>query len=78
VDICRQAMNEAALHNYDTVIIDTAGRLHVDTALMDELKEIQAAVPLSEILFVADAMTGQDAVTVAENSTAILNSPGSS
>jgi signal recognition particle subunit SRP54 len=66
VDICRQAMNEAALHGYDTVIIDTAGRLHVDTALMEELKEIRAAVPLSEVLFVADAMTGQDAVTVAE------------
>jgi signal recognition particle subunit SRP54 len=66
VDICRQAMNEAALHGYDTVIIDTAGRLHVDTALMEELKEIRAAIPLSEVLFVADAMTGQDAVTVAE------------
>jgi len=66
VDICRQALNEASLHGYDTVIIDTAGRLHVDTALMEELKEIRAAVPLTEILFVADAMTGQDAVTVAE------------
>jgi signal recognition particle subunit SRP54 len=52
--------------NYDTLIIDTAGRLHVDEALMDELQEIQAAVPLSEMLFVADAMTGQDAVTVAD------------
>jgi signal recognition particle subunit SRP54 len=52
--------------NYDTLIIDTAGRLHVDEALMDELQEIQAAVPLSEVLFVADAMTGQDAVTVAD------------
>lgn len=66
VDICRQAMNEAALRNYDTLIIDTAGRLHVDETLMDELKEIQAAIPLTEILFVADAMTGQDAVTVAD------------
>ncbi len=66
VDICRQALNEAALRNYDTLIIDTAGRLHVDETLMDELKEIQAAVPLTEILFVADAMTGQDAVTVAD------------
>jgi signal recognition particle subunit SRP54 len=51
---------------YDTVIIDTAGRLHVDEALMAELQEISRAVPLSEVLFVADAMTGQDAVTVAE------------
>lgn len=66
VDICRQAMSEAALKNYDTLIIDTAGRLHVDETLMNELKEIQAAIPLSEILFVADAMTGQDAVTVAD------------
>jgi len=66
VDICRQAMSEAALKNYDTLIIDTAGRLHVDELLMNELKEIQAAIPLTEILFVADAMTGQDAVTVAD------------
>jgi signal recognition particle subunit SRP54 len=66
VDICAQAAAEAREKNYDTLIIDTAGRLHVDEALMDELKEIQAAVPLAEVLFVADAMTGQDAVTVAD------------
>lgn len=66
VDICRQALNEASLYNYDTLIFDTAGRLHVDEALMDELKQIQAAIPLSEVLFVADSMTGQDAVTVAK------------
>lgn len=66
VDICLQALNEAALQSYDTLIIDTAGRLHVDEVLMDELKDIQAAVELSEILFVADAMTGQDAVTVSD------------
>lgn len=66
VDICLQAIAEAKLKEYDTVIIDTAGRLHVDESLMQELKEIQAAIHLSEILFVADAMTGQDAVTVAE------------
>ena len=66
VDICRQAMAVAAEKNYDTVIIDTAGRLHIDESLMSELQEIQEAVQLSEILFVADAMTGQDAVTVAE------------
>ncbi len=66
VDICRQAVAAAREKNYDTLIIDTAGRLHVDEALMAELKEIQAAVPLSEVLFVADAMTGQDAVTVAD------------
>ncbi len=66
VDLCLQALNEATLQSYDTLIIDTAGRLHVDEALMGELKEIQAALPLSEVLFVADSMTGQDAVTVAD------------
>ena len=76
VDICRQALNEAALHNYDTLLIDTAGRLHVDEALMTELKDIRAAVPISEILFVADAMTGQDAVTVAEKFNADLEFTG--
>jgi len=66
VDICRQAVHEAEAKGYDTLIIDTAGRLHVDEELMGELKEIQSAIPLSEVLFVADAMTGQDAVTVAD------------
>ena len=66
VDICRQALVAADSKNYDTLIIDTAGRLHVDEALMNELKEIQSAIHLSEVLFVADAMTGQDAVTVAD------------
>ncbi len=66
VDICRQAMAAAAQNGYDTLIFDTAGRLHVDEDLMGELKEIQSAVQLSEILFVADSMTGQDAVTVAD------------
>jgi len=66
VDICRQAVSEAAVNGYDTLIIDTAGRLHVDEQLMGELREIQSAIPLSEVLFVADAMTGQDAVTVAD------------
>ena len=66
VDICTQAAAVAREQDYDTLIIDTAGRLHVDEALMDELKEIQSTVQLSEVLFVADAMTGQDAVTVAD------------
>ncbi|MDR2550861.1 MAG: signal recognition particle protein [Desulfobulbus sp.] len=66
VDIARQAFAEASTGPYDTVIIDTAGRLHVDDALMAELREISRTVPLTEVLFVADAMTGQDAVTVAE------------
>ncbi|WP_457574767.1 signal recognition particle protein [Desulfolithobacter sp.] len=66
VDIAKRAVAEAENKGYDTVIIDTAGRLHVDEALMTELKDISRAVPLTEILFVADAMTGQDAVTVAD------------
>ncbi len=65
LDIARMAMAEAERDGYDTVIIDTAGRLHVDEELMSELRDISAAIQLSEILFVADAMTGQDAVTVA-------------
>jgi signal recognition particle subunit SRP54 len=65
VDIARRAVAEAVASQYDTVIIDTAGRLHVDEALMGELQEISRAVSLSEVLFVADSMTGQDAVTVA-------------
>ncbi|MDR0477290.1 MAG: signal recognition particle receptor subunit alpha, partial [Desulfobulbaceae bacterium] len=58
VDICRQAVAAAQEKRCDTILIDTAGRLHVDEALMRELADIKAAVPLSEILFVADAMTG--------------------
>lgn len=66
VDIARQAVAEAIATHCDTVIIDTAGRLHIDEALMAELQAISRAVQLSEVLFVADAMTGQDAVTVAD------------
>jgi signal recognition particle subunit SRP54 len=76
VEIARQAFAEASAGPYDTVIFDTAGRLHVDEALMAELKEISRAVPLSEVLFVADAMTGQDAVTVAEKFNAELEITG--
>ncbi|GLH70105.1 signal recognition particle protein [Geothrix rubra] len=62
VRICEAALTEAKLKGWDTVILDTAGRLHLDEALMEELVSIKAAVPPDEILFVADAMTGQDAV----------------
>ena len=65
VDICDRAMRYAADHGFDTVILDTAGRLHIDATLMDELRQIVERVRPQEILFVADAMTGQDAVTVA-------------
>ena len=51
----------------NVVIIDTAGRLHIDEELMDELKDVKAAVNPNEILLVVDSMTGQDAVNVAES-----------
>ncbi len=65
VDIVRQAVSKAALANLDTVIIDTAGRLHVDDALMAELKDMKSVADPQETLLVADAMTGQDAVNIA-------------
>lgn len=65
VDICVRALSYAELNGFDTIILDTAGRLHIDSELMGELKQIVAKVAPQEILFVADAMTGQDAVTVA-------------
>ena len=67
VEIAKEAMAKAHSMNYDTVIIDTAGRLHINEELMGELRNIKAAVNPHEILLVVDAMTGQDAVTVAES-----------
>jgi signal recognition particle subunit SRP54 len=66
VKICRDAVTAAHKAGCDTVILDTAGRLHVDEALMDELCRIKDAVHPSDILLVADAMTGQDAVNIAK------------
>ncbi len=65
VEICRKAMDNAAKRGYDTLLIDTAGRLHIDEALMNELRQIKGAILPREILLVADAMTGQDAVNIA-------------
>jgi signal recognition particle subunit SRP54 len=62
VAICAAAVAEARLKGWDVVVLDTAGRLHLDENLMDELVRIKAATAPDEILFVADAMTGQDAV----------------
>lgn len=67
VDIANQAIEQAKNEHNDYVIIDTAGRLHVDNALMDELQQIKADVNPNEIFLVVDAMTGQDAVNVAES-----------
>lgn len=65
VDIAKAAVEHAKRHGNDVVFLDTAGRLHIDEQLMDELKNIKAAVEPSEILLVVDAMTGQDAVNAA-------------
>ncbi len=66
VDIAKAAIAHARQHGNDMVFLDTAGRLHVDEALMDELRSIKAAVNPDEILLVVDAMIGQDAVTAAK------------
>jgi len=65
VEIARQACAEAANRGYDTVILDTAGRLHIDEELMGELERTRSAVNPHQTLLVVDAMTGQDAVNVA-------------
>ena len=66
VEIAKEGLKYARDHGYDLVIVDTAGRLHIDETLMEELKRIEAAVSPNEILLVVDSMTGQDAVTVAD------------
>lgn len=71
-----EAVEYALGKGYDTVVIDTAGRLHIDEALMQELKDVKAAVKPTEILLTVDAMTGQDAVTVAETFNAALDITG--
>jgi len=67
VEICREAVKYAELNGYDTVLLDTAGRLHIDEELMEELRRIKGAVDPADILLVVDAMTGQDAVNVARS-----------
>ena len=66
VEIAQKGLEHAAANGNDVVIIDTAGRLHIDDALMDELQQIRAVAKPQEILLVVDAMTGQDAVNVAQ------------
>lgn len=67
VDIAKQAIEHAKEEHLDVVIIDTAGRLHIDEELMDELKNIRALKEPDEVFLVVDAMTGQDAVNVAQS-----------
>ncbi|MDD6884569.1 MAG: signal recognition particle protein [Eubacteriales bacterium] len=66
VEIAKEAIDYARYYGRDPVIIDTAGRLHIDENLMQELRDVRDAVHPQEILLVVDAMTGQDAVTVAD------------
>ncbi len=76
VKICKAAVSHAKDHGNDFVIIDTAGRLQIDEALMDELKHIKAAVSPTDILLVVDSMTGQEAVNVAKSFNDLLDITG--
>jgi signal recognition particle subunit SRP54 len=67
VHIAKEALEYAKDHQYDMVLVDTAGRLHINEELMDELKSIKAEIKPHEILLVVDSMTGQDAVNVAQS-----------
>ena len=65
-EICKEALRVASLKGYDILLVDTAGRLHIDDTLMHQLGSLKAILKPSEILFVADSMTGQDAVNTAK------------
>jgi len=67
VEIARRALQSAKLQGFDVLMLDTAGRLHVDQALMDEMKAVADVAQPQEILLVVDSLTGQDAVNVAKN-----------
>lgn len=73
VDIARAAVQHALRHGNDMVFLDTAGRLHIDEVLMEELKAVKAAVQPQEIMLVVDAMTGQDAVNAAQSFNELLD-----
>lgn len=74
--IVKHALDVAGKQGYDTLIVDTAGRLHIDEALMNELKELKSFLKPAEILLVVDSMTGQDAVNVAEKFNELLDITG--
>jgi len=76
VSIAKAAVSSAASNSQDTVILDTAGRLHIDAEMMDELARIRSAAAPQEVLLVVDAMTGQDAINVAERFNAALEVDG--
>ena len=66
IEICKRALKQNIDSQYDTIIFDTAGRLSIDEVMMNELKEIKAFLNPDEIIFVADSLTGQDAVNTAK------------
>lgn len=76
LEIAGEAVSQARRSGFDTVLVDTAGRLHIDEALMDELRGLKRELHPTEILFVADAMTGQDAVRSAGEFHAALEATG--
>ncbi len=76
VTIAKAGIKHAKQHGHDVVFIDTAGRLHIDETMMEELKNIKAEVEPQEILLVVDAMLGQDAVNVAEHFNGLLDITG--
>lgn len=76
VAVAKHAVHQAKMDLYDTIIIDVAGRLHIDDKMMDELKRLRATVTVHEVLLVVDAMTGQDAVNVAKAFDEALNIDG--
>lgn len=76
IKICKDAAERAWRQGYDLAIVDTAGRLHIDSDLMNELKEIKGKINPNEVLLVADAMTGQDAVNIAERFNADIGLTG--
>ena len=74
--ICKNAINKSLSTDIDTIIIDTAGRLHIDEKMMLEIKEISRLTKPDEILYVADGMTGQDAISSAESFNEVLDITG--
>ncbi|HHW20272.1 MAG TPA: signal recognition particle protein [Thermodesulfovibrio thiophilus] len=66
-ELCREALKKSVIDRMDPVIVDTAGRMHVDEDLMKELQDVREILQPKEVLFVADAMTGQDAVNIAKS-----------
>ncbi|MFQ5455621.1 MAG: signal recognition particle protein [Nitrospirota bacterium] len=76
LDVYSDALNRAKMNGYNLLILDTAGRLHIDNELMDELEVVKDKISPHEILLVADAMTGQDAVNIAEEFNKRLNISG--